>query len=224
MRSRHRGGDGSRTTGAFFVLLADRQANESKANRVQLIEDGVTVFLTDPSWQKMREAMASGSCLLLPSGQKGEPRITFEWIRTPYTSPVTGEKVVTHGFEAYHPATPAVRNPDQAIRDAKIVLLTSDEDLKARTTVDDLASYIKAMDQVVQEFFAPPDRRISRDLTLEMELTAGGHRVQFAAKPELSAEAEKECLKRLNDAAAPKVTGPVKLDYTLKLWTAVPVP
>lgn len=214
------GSDGSRTTGAFLIMVMDRKA---EANRVQLIEDGAALYLTSPAWQKMREAMASGNNLVVPAAAKGEPNITLDWVKTSYSSPITGEKVVSQGFESYHPTTPLARNTDEPISDARVTLMTSDADLKAHTSVDDLVAYLKAMDKVVNEFFAVPARRTSRDLTIEMELNAEGHRVQFVAKPELSREEAAGFLDRLNHAPAPRVTGPVKLDYSLKLWSTVPI-
>ena len=97
-------------------------------------------------------------------------------------------------------------------------MLTSLLDLQARSTAEDLAAYGNAIENVVDTFFTPFERRISCELTIQLALTAAGHEVRFIAVSELSADIAEDLHKRLESVPSPKVGGSVKLDLILGVW------
>jgi hypothetical protein len=50
------GSDGSRKTGAFLAFVPEQDANE-----IHTVEDGFFLYLTNSAWQKIREALLSGT-------------------------------------------------------------------------------------------------------------------------------------------------------------------
>ena len=214
------GSNGSRKTGAFLAFVPEQDANE-----VRMVEDGFSLFLTNSTWQKIREALLSGSDILIPSDAKAGTSISVEWAKpSAYTSPVTGETYVAEKWTTYEPesSSPA---PKQrvAVRSKRTVLLTSDQDLQAYTTAEDLAGYVNAIESAVDTFFAPPERRNRHELTIQLALAAEGHEVRIVAAPVLSADVEEDLQKRLESVPAPKVGGPVKLDFILSVWSVASV-
>ena len=208
--------DGSRKTGAFLAFVPEQDANE-----VRSTEDGVALLLTNTTWQKIREALLSGSDVFVPSPGKAGASISVEWAKAAtYTSSVTGETYVAEKWTNYEPrgSSPATKQR-VAVNSSRIVLLTSERDLQARTTAEDLASYLNAIGSAVDAFFTPPERRTKRELTIQLALTAKGHEVRIVAAPDLSADLEEDLRQRLESVPAPKVGGPVKLDYILSLWS-----
>ncbi len=67
---------GARKTGSFLAFVPEQETNE-----IKLIEDGYSVFITSSSWQKIREALASGSNVSIP-GADGAI-LTIEWSSNP---------------------------------------------------------------------------------------------------------------------------------------------
>jgi hypothetical protein len=67
---------GARKTGSFLAFVPEQQTNE-----IKLVEDGYSLFVTTSSWQKIREALASGSNVSIP-GPDGAI-LTIEWSSDP---------------------------------------------------------------------------------------------------------------------------------------------
>jgi hypothetical protein len=105
------------------------------------------------------------------------------------------------------------------VSSGRTVFLTSEHDLQERATAEDLARYVNLIEKAVDKFFAPLERTTSRELTIQLALTAAGHEVQFIAVPDLSADVAEELHERLESVPSPKVGGPVKLDLILSLWS-----
>ena len=97
------------------------------------------------------------------------------------------------------------------------VLLTSLQDIQARRTDEDLAAYGNAIENVVDVFFTPLERRISCELTIQFALTAAGHEVLFIAVPDLSVDVAEDLHQRLESVPLPKVGGPVKFERAIYL-------
>jgi len=207
--------DGSRKTGAFVLFVS-----EQSSNSIRTVEDGVAVLLTDSDWKKVRDALHSGSDILIPLTEQGGGTFSLEWW-TPeaYTSPVTGETVLAESWTTHKPQGLLV--PPKlfaSISASRLVLLTSDRHLRERTTAEDLGAYAKEIENAVDKFFVFPERRTRRALTIHLALTRGGSMVQFVATPELNSEDTEELLTRLNGVRAPRVAGPVNLESIMALW------
>jgi len=69
-------------------------------------------------------------------------------------------------------------------------------------------------------FFALPARRTSREIAIQLALTAEGHEVRIVAKPDLTGDVGDDLRHRLESVPAPKVGGPVKLNYIITVWGA----
>jgi hypothetical protein len=142
-------------------------------------------------------------------------------VQQEYTSPVTGEVYHADNWVTYSPKRGASPAPQRvSVSAGKIVLLTGDQDLRARITVEDLADYLKAIENAVDTFFTPAERRAQRELTIQFTLMPEGNKIQFAAVPDLRADVARQLLTQLESVPAPKVGGQVKLEYILSVWGA----
>lgn len=205
---------GSRKTGAFLAFVP-----EQDANGIRMVEDGFFLFLTDSAWQKIREALFSGADVFVPLAGAPKASISVEWAKTAYTSPVSGETYAGERWTTYEPETTLPPKERVAVNSSRTVLLTSLLDLQARCTAEDLAAYGNAIENVVDTFFTPLERRISCELSIQLALTAAGHEVRFIAVPGLSADVAEDLHKLLESVPSPKVGGPVKLDFILGVWS-----
>ncbi len=209
------GSNGSRKTGAFLAFVPEQDAND-----IRMVEDGFFLFLTNITWRKIREALLSGTDIFVPPAEAPEASISVEWAKTAYTSPVSGETYTAESWTTYEPET--TNSPPKervAVTSSRTVLLTSQQDLQARSTAEDLAAYSNAIENVVDTFFTPLERRINRVLTIQPALTAAGHLVQFIAVPDLSAALAEDLHQQLESVPSPLVGGPVKFDFILSLWS-----
>lgn len=126
------GADGSRMTGAFLALVP-----KQPEDAVRTLEDGFAIFLTERSWDLLREALRSGGAFALPAKRALEgivaPGFALEWLpERPAPS-----HVVTW------PGRSAVR------------LLQPDLELRKRGADDSsaLASYVAALTEVAAVCF-----------------------------------------------------------------------
>jgi len=209
------GSDGSRKTGAFLAFIPEQDTNE-----IQTVEDGFFLYLTNSAWQKIREALLSGTDVFVPPAGVGDASITVVWAKPAvYTSPVSGETYTAERWTTYKPETTLPPKERVAVSSSRIVLLTSQHDLEARSTAEDLAAYVNAIENVVDTFFTPLERRTNRELTIQLALTTAEHEVRFLAVPDLSPDVAEDLHERLESVPSPKVGGPVKLDFILSLWS-----
>jgi hypothetical protein len=207
--------DGSRKTGAFLAFVPEQNTNE-----VRRAEDGFFFFLTNSDWQRIRQALVSGSNVFIPPSGKAGASISVEWQKAKaYTSPVTGESYFAEKWTTYH-AQGTSPEPKQrvAVSENRVVLLTGEHQLAARITVEDLADYTNRIQDAVDAFFIPQEQRTRRELTIQLALTSEGHRVLFVAVPALSAGLHADLDNRIAEVRPPKVTGPVKLELILSIW------
>ena len=209
------GTDGSRKTGAFLAFVPDQDANE-----IRMVEDGFSLFLTNSAWQKIREALLSGTDVFVSAAGAGAASISVEWVKpAAYTSPVSGETYTGERWTTYKPETTSPLKERLAVSSSRIVLLTSEQDLWACTTVDDLSGYLNAIEKTIDTFFTPLERRTNRELTIQLAFTTAEHEVRFIAVPDLNADVAEDLQERLESVPSPKVGGPVKLDFILSVWS-----
>jgi hypothetical protein len=211
------GSNGSRKSGAFVAFLPDQKATE-----IRMFEDGFFVFLTNDEWKKVRDSLLSDSQpYSTPQGTDGA--VSIQWVKPEaYTSPVTGDTVVAERWVEYKPDSTAPKRTTKAISDSRIVLLSSESDLPARTTVQELADYVKAIETKIDVFFVSEDSQIRRELTIHIALTSTGHQLGLVASPELKTGTSSDLTKLLESVPAPKTKGPVEFDDILTLWDPSP--
>ena len=209
------GSDGSRKTGAFLAFVPEQNSNE-----VRSAEDGFFFFLTNSDWQKIREVLVSGSDVFIPPGGKDGASISIEWEKPKgYVSPVSGETYFAERWTTYLPeGTSREAKQRVAVSSNRSILLTSEPQLAARTTAEDLAGYVKRIEDAVDGFFASQEQRTRRELTIQLGLTPEDHEVRFAAVPDLTADMAADLDNQLDRVPVPKVRGPVKLELILIVW------
>jgi hypothetical protein len=209
------GSDGSRKTGAFLAFLPEQSVNEARSS-----EDGFFIFLTNSDWQTIREALLSGSDVFIPPRGTAGVSISIEWVKgKAYLSPVTSETYFAERWTTYQPeGTSRVLNQRLAISSGRIVLLTNEREIAARTTAEALGHYINTIEGTVDAFFAPQGQRTKRELTIQLALRQEGHEVAFVVMPALSADQDADLDDRLEKVPAPKVGGPLKLELILSVW------
>lgn len=61
-------------TGAFLAFIPEQDTNE-----IQTVEDGFFLYLTNSAWQKIREALLSGTDVFVPPARVGDASITVVW-------------------------------------------------------------------------------------------------------------------------------------------------
>lgn len=209
------GSDGSRKTGAFVAFVP-----EQDANKIQMIEDGFSLFLTNSAWQKIREALLSGTDAFVPPAGVGAASISVEWAKpTTYTSPVSGESYTADRWTTYIPDPRLPPKERVAVSSSRVILLTSEQELQAHATVKDLAGYLNAIEKEADTFFTSVEQRTQREITIRLALTPAGHEVGFTAVPDLSANDAEGLYKRLQNVVPPKVAGPVKFESILNVWS-----
>ena len=209
------GSDGSRKTGAFLAFIPEQDTNE-----IQTVEDGFFLYLTNSAWLRIREALLSGADVFVPPAEVGGASLSVMWAKpAAYTSLVSGETYTADRWTTYNPETTLPLKELVAVRSSRIVLLTSEQALQERATVEGLGGYLNAIEKAVDTFFAPLERKTNRELTIQLALTAAENEVRFIAVPDLSADAAEELHERLESVPSPKVGGPVKLDFILSLWS-----
>lgn len=209
------GSTGSRKTGAYLVLLPAKQ----KATDFQIVEDGYSIFFIASDWQKVREALTSGTDVSIPAASAGGVSFTLEWAKTGYTSPVTGETFMSERWTTYEPQHDSPTKSSGAVSAKKVVLLTSEQELKTRTTAQDLGNYLIEIEKTVEAFFSQPDRKVGRDLSIRLELNASQQpKIQIVAEPGLAADLMKVLHDQLAVVPGIKVSGPVVLDLVISVW------
>jgi len=101
------GSDGSRKTGAFLAFVPEQDVNE-----VRNSEDGLFFLLSNSDWQKVREALLSGSDVSISPRETTGASISIRRVKPQtYLSPVTGEMYVSEGWTTHEPHRPALKLP-----------------------------------------------------------------------------------------------------------------
>jgi enamine deaminase RidA (YjgF/YER057c/UK114 family) len=203
--------DGSTKTGAFLAFVPDQETNE-----IRMVEDGFSLFLTNSAWQKIREALLSSTDVFVSPAGVGAASISVAWVKpAAYSSPVSGETYTAERWTTYHPELTLPPKERVAVSSSRIVLLISEHDLQERTTAEDLAAYLNAIENVVDTFFTRLEATTNLELTIQLALTAAGHEVRFIAVPNLREHVAEDLHQRLESVLSPKVGGLVKLDFIL---------
>ncbi|HYL12577.1 MAG TPA: DUF3480 domain-containing protein [Terriglobales bacterium] len=199
---------GSRKTGNFLAFVP-----EQKENQMLLVEDGYSLFLTNSTWKLIRAALKDGTDVSIPAAKVGEAAVSIEWVKTEYTSPVTGKSYTSERWTTHEPETTPSPKSRAAVSASKIVLLTSESELEASTSAEELGQYIKEIRNVVDNYFTLHDVKMSRDLSIQFELGAIGQaEIRIVAKPELDAASLTALHGQLAAVPARKPRGPVKFE------------
>ena len=206
------GGDASRITGNFLAFAPHVQKKE-----ILRLEDGYVAFISSECCTKIRHALESASD---HTQVDGNLIVSIHWQKdAAYKSAITNEVIVADGWTEYTPDL-AARRMDIAVSSAKTVLLTSEPEIQARATIEDLGSFMRAIGDTVEAFFITPERRLRRELVIHVEALPNGTDISLMANPELSKEEEVQLRQLLLAVQAPRVTGLVKFEDLYELWSA----
>jgi hypothetical protein len=140
------------------------------------------------------------------------------WSKTEYMSPVSGDIRIAQRWTTYYPESGLPSKERVAINAVRFVLLTSEQDMQARTTGEDLAGYSNLLEKTVDTVLTALEPRTHREIVIQVAMTSTGREVQFIAKPELGADAAEELRARLEKVNAPRVGGAVKFEMLLTVW------
>ncbi|MBN1967361.1 MAG: DUF3480 domain-containing protein [Anaerolineae bacterium] len=209
------GSAGDIMAGNFVALCG-----ECEADQLQLVEDGFMVWLTDESCDALWTALANGQPFTCQLAQIGGPPVSFvlEWEREIYHNPVDGTQAVAPGgwTRAGSPGQPI---PGKRVQPAQLILLNSDDELRANLTPEDLSRYTQAVIQVVEGEFGQADEEPGQDLVLQFEIVPGDVTIRFASKPGLGEMRLAALGARLKTIPAPPVKeGPVRFQAFFWLW------
>ena len=215
------GSDGSRKTGAFLCFLPEQPENE-----IRTMEDGFFLLLTDKNWQAIRSALASANDLEIPFPGQAGSGISISWQKgKSYTSSATGETFLADSWVTYEPQPQADAPPAKHRDSVKLihtVFLAPDRVLAARTSAEDLAAYLERIEDALEAFISSQKEKTKRELTVHLDLDVNGHTVVFAANPDFASDQHATLEDILNQVPAPKVSGPVKLEFILLAGTFPP--
>ena len=98
----------------------------------------------------------------------------------------------------------------------KVVFLSSDEELKANTSIEDLKLIVEKTDKIFQELFKTSMK--SGKIMVEFELKKKKNEIQYAVKDDLDLDIMKEFEKRINSETYPNSKkDPIKLQLIYKV-------
>lgn len=166
--------DGSCLSGCFVLLVP-----EQSADRGQLLEDGFALLLTNESWAALRQAMIQGQALTVPATEEGMP-LSLEWWEESYDNPVDQKTyVASGGWQTYQPQPSGEGDREgKKVKTESLRLLTAQEDIAARTTVQDLATFCKDVERIADQNLGSCDRGFK--LLVQFKCTPSGHEIQLA--------------------------------------------
>ena len=102
--------------------------------------------------------------------------------------------VAPGGWKSYQPENPRTDEPGKKVKTEQIRLLTSQDDIAARTTVKELASFIQVAERLADESFGKSAKKFQ--LMVRFNCMPAGHNVKMAHKGD---DAPLELLQRFHD-------------------------
>ncbi len=206
---------GSRVTGNF-VMLCGEQAED----RLQMVEDGFLLWLTDATWDGLRQALETGQPFTTSLAQIGAPPVAFalEWAREFYHSPVDGRVYFAQGgwYSAGHPDP---SSPQKLVQPG-IILLNTDDELYARITVEGLSNYTTQVVKSVEDQFGRAEEKPGQELVVQFEIGPQGNAcIEMVSRPGLDQPRLDTLLERLKTIPVPPVKErSVLFQIYFRLW------
>jgi hypothetical protein len=122
-----------------------------------------------------------------------------------YENPADGKTYVApSGWKTYHPEQPTPDAPGTKVKTDQVRLLTAETDIAARTTGDDLATFVKEVQRLSEEKLGKLGRELK--VLVQFDCTPEGHTVKLAHQ----GEASQELLQGYQDALQAVKKLPVK--------------
>jgi hypothetical protein len=159
---------GQKLCGAFVLVVPQQQANA-----VRIHEDGFALLLTDATARAFREALESAKPLEF-DGAADELAFSLRWAPTRYVSPVDGKVTeAPEGFRQYSPETPANDPPESLVKTKEILLLTSEDDLAQRVSVDALSTFATGIIEAANVQLATEAQTAGWEVLVDITLAPG---------------------------------------------------
>jgi hypothetical protein len=204
-----------------FIAFGPESGVDSAAQR---IEDGFSLILAKESWEKVRAALVHGEPITIP-GVGDEMSFAVSWIKETYQNPVDGQKyVASGGWLAYGPSSTAsavAPDPNAPVQPAGITLLQDQDEMEARITVEDLASYVLRVHDLLQKEIGGGARGAGYDLLVQIEIVPPRQvKPRLAARPSAAAPDElQSVVTHLEALQPPEVRGgPVRFQMAFRVW------
>ena len=158
--------------------------------------------------RRLRKAVLALPLLLVPAPLPAHQDETYHnpVDRKAYTAP--------GGWKSYAPDTPAPPSTEKVDLE-NVRLLQDQEEMAARTSVPDLAAFIKVAQAAASGVFAHYDKAAS--LLVQFTCTPGKHVVQLASQGEPPRELLEAYYDKLVALEPLKVSGEVKFQFLLKV-------
>lgn len=204
------GSDRSRLCGGFIVMLAGQPANGGR-----FLEDGFAMELTHDAWQAVRRALIEGQEVSIPATGDGMS-LALTYRDDVYTSPIDG---MVHAAEGGWSDAPSVAEDAPPTGDAKlghVRLLTPLDQVAARTSIDELAAFIREIKRCAERVLGDRDDQV--ELLLRLRCRPHGHEVELSGRGETPPEVMQgffESIKRL--ASPPVRDGEVSFEFDLTI-------
>jgi hypothetical protein len=163
------GSDGARVCGCFIAFLGEQATSGGK-----ILEDGLAMELTREAWQAIRQALLDGKELSIPA-TGGGMSLALTWRDEVYVSPIAA-----HAYRAEDASAPS----RVSIRHVRV--LTSEEELAARTSVRDLTAFCEAIRHSAQQVLGGRDDEA--ELLLRLRCTPEGHGIHLSGRGEVPQE------------------------------------
>jgi hypothetical protein len=212
------GSRGEQVSGCFIAFVA-----EQPGNRGQILEDGFAIELTSDTWQALRRALADGADLAIPATGDGMS-FTLAWRDELYVSPIDAQAYRAEGgWGAYQPSTAAAASPSPSkVKLAQVRLLTSQDDITARTQVEALASFLREIQGVAERLLGNRDEEF--EILLRVACKPEGHDVNLSGRGEAPSDVMQgffEAVKQL--PPLPVTDGDVSFEVAMTVSSA-PLP
>jgi hypothetical protein len=210
------GSDGSRPCGCFIAFVAEQSTNGGR-----LFEDGFAMLLTSDAWRAMRRALVEGKELSIPASGD-EMSLALTWRDEVYVSPIDGQSYTAlGGWNTYQPNTPATAETNGRVKVGDLRLLTSEAEIAARTTVDDMVAFLREIERSAQRVLGAQDDQ--GEIVMRLQCKPQGHDVTLSGRggtPQQLVEAMFEAVKQL--PAMTVSDGEVAFEVAVKVSAAGP--
>ena len=199
-------------TGNFLLLTGKNQENQASVT-----EDGFVLMFPKATWKRIREALLAGKEITIP-GQGEMPAFAVEHVPTTYENPIDGKRYEAEsGWDTARPQGDGAAPKQNGQVEAAVVLLTSEQEIAQRTTVDDAAGVIKQIITIV-EAQVGTSKGPGSDLLVECELLPGKKKnFEMAQRPAVDQPFAQAIYEKLEKIVVPEVKGPVKFQVVFKI-------
>lgn len=202
-----------RITGNFLFLAGGQEKAAASAN-----EDGFAMLFPDATWKRAREALIAGKPITIP-GEGDVPELAVEHVPTTYVNPVDGKRYEAE--EGWDVARPTGEAAAASKRDSQVepslVLLTNQDEMAQRISVEELSAVVKPIMLAVDEQVGT-SKGPGSDLVVECELLPGKKKsFQMAQRPTVDKPLAQAIYDKLGKIPIPQVKGPVKFQVVFKI-------